>query len=197
MTDKEKYAQKLMDAVGEIDEKYIYEAQNYTPKKRMPGYIAAIIAAAASMFLIISLSFPLMLSLLMRRGNNATDFESVTPIYQMEHSMSKADVKTYATLPKMTGAALIWRTADSGYSYVSISEAKAERLIESIGKGSEKPVQDDGARIWIKTDNGEYVSPHLKLTPGNVDCAVFEYSPEIAISDEAAKMIANIIEERK
>ena len=53
MTDKEKYTQNLMDAVGGIDDKYVYEAQNYTPKKRMPGYVAAIIAAAASMVLII------------------------------------------------------------------------------------------------------------------------------------------------
>ncbi|MBQ7700123.1 MAG: hypothetical protein IJT49_07260 [Clostridia bacterium] len=196
MTDKEKYAKKLMDTVGEIDDKYVYEAQNYTPKKRMPGYIKAIIAAAASVFLIVSVSFPVMVGVLLRKGNYSSNDVNVTPAYQMEQSMSKSDAETYKTLPKMTGAALIWRTAGGGYSCVPISEAKAESIIESIGEGGEKPVQDDGTRIWIRTDNGEFVSPHLKRSPGNVDCAVFEYSPETAISDEAARMIAKIINER-
>ena len=199
MTDKEKYTQKLMDAVGGIDDKYVYEAQNYTPKKRMPGYVAAIIAAAASMFLIIGAALPLTffsLSAMIKSGNAQNDAEDTAPLYQMTQSMSKAEAKAYESLPEISGAALVWRTADSGYSFVPISESKAETLIASIGEGGEKPAEDDGISVWIRTEKGEYISPELKRSPGNVDCAVFEYSPEIAISDKAARMITDIINER-
>ena len=60
----------------------------------------------------------------------------------------------------------------------------------------EKPAEDDGISVWIRTQNGEYISPELKRSPGNVDCAVFEYSPETAIPDKTAQMIADIINER-
>ncbi len=201
MTDKEKYTNRLMDAVGNIDEKYIYEAQNYTPKKRMPGYIKAIIAAAASAVIMIGSAVPLtFFSVMMRnKSGNMHDNteEDAPPLYKMTQSMSRADVKTYDTLPDIKGAAVIWHTDEDGYGYVSISESKAESLIESMGTDGENTAEDDGISVWIRTQNGEYISPELKRSPGNVDCAVFEYSPEIAISDEAAKMIANIIEERK
>ena len=199
MTDKEKYTQTLMDAVGGIDDKYVYEAQNYTPKKRMPGYVAAIIAAAASMFLIIGAALPLtFFSVMMRAksGNMHSDTQNAAPQYQMEQSFSQAEAQEYDSLPQINGAALVWRTAERGYSFVPISEDTAEKLIASIGEGGEKPAEDDGISVWIRTEKGEYISPELKRSPGNVDCAVFEYSPEIAISDEAARMIAKIINER-
>ena len=103
MTDKEKYAKKLMDTVGEIDDKYVYEAQNYTPKKRMPGYIKAIIAAAASAVIIIGAAVPLtFFSVMMRnKSGNMHDNteEDAPPQYKMTQSMSRADVKAYDTLP--------------------------------------------------------------------------------------------------
>ena len=199
MTDKEKYTQALMDAVGGIDDKYVYEAQNYTLKKRMPGYVAAIIAAAASMFLIIGAALPLtFFSVMMRAksGNMHSDTQNAAPQYQMEQSFSQAEAQKHDSLPQINGAALVWHTAERGYSFVSISEDTAEKLIASIGEGGEKPAEDDGISVWIRTKNGEYISPELKRSPGNVDRTVFEYSPEIAISDKAARMITDIINER-
>ena len=110
--------------------------------------------------------------------------------------MSQANVKTYDTLPDIKGAAIIWHTDSEGYSYVDISESKAQSLIESIEKDGGKPAEDDSISVWIRTQNGEYISPELKRSPGNVDCTIFEYSPETAISDKTAEMIANIINER-
>ena len=199
MTDKEKYTNRLMDAVGNIDEEYIYEAQNYTPKKRMPGYIKAIIAAAASAVIMIGSAVPLtFFSVMMRNksGNMHDNAEDAPPQYKMTQSMSRADVKTYDTLPDLKGAAVIWHTDEDGYSYVSISESKAESLIESMGTDGEKTAEDDGISVWIRTQNGEYISPELKRSPGNVDRVPFEYMPETAVSDGAARMITDIINER-
>lgn len=199
MTDKEKYAKKLMDTVGEIDDKYVYEAQNYTPKKRMPGYVKAIVAAAASAILMIGAALPLTflsLSALIKGGSAQNDAEDAAPLYQMTQSMSKAEAKAYESLPEISGAALVWRTTGGGYSFVSISESKAETLIASIGEDGEKPAADDGISVWIRTEKGEYISPELKRSPGNVDRVPFEYMPETAVSDGVARMITDIINER-
>ena len=198
MTDKEKYTQKLMDAVGGIDEKYINEAQNYTPKKRMPGYVKAMIAAAASILLIFGVSVPVLFSSLMARiKSGQTAFNNAypeTPQHSISQNPSQADA--YDNALKTDGAEIIWRTENEGYRSVSISEEKAEAIIQSIGTNGEPPEKDDGLRIWIKTGDGLYISPQLKRSPGNTNCAIFEYSPEIAISDKAANMISDIINER-
>lgn len=194
MTDKEKYVNKIMDAVGEIDEKYVYEAQNYTPKKRIPAYIIAPIAAAASFLLIIGLSFPFAVSMLTRyvNKNDSARSDDISLVQRFEN----ASVYSYETLPDIDGAALVWYTQESGYSYIPISETKAVNVISCIGKDSKPAEGDDGLSIWIKTEKGEFVSPELKETPGNVGCAVFRYMPEITVSDSASSLIEGILKER-
>lgn len=195
MTDKEKYVNKIMDAVGEIDEKYVYEAQNYTPKKRIPAYIIAPIAAAACFLLIIGLSFPVAVSVLIRRGNSKTGPDLSEDI-SLAQRFEEASVYRYETLPDIDGAALVWYTQESGYSYIPISETKAVNVISCIGKDSKPAEEDDELSIWIKTEKGEFISPELKKTPGNVGCAVFRYMPEITVSDSASSLIEGILKER-
>lgn len=199
MTDKEKYTAVLMDAVGKIDDRFVYEAQNYIPKKRVPGYVKAIIAAAASFILIIGVTLPGLFIALTRIAGNSTAVKSdLTAAQRLSTSLIEASAAEYESVPKNIGAALIWQTDPEGkYSVLPISGDKAEAVISSIGKGGAPASEDDGVRIWIRTENGEYVSPELKYSPGNTECAVFGYMPEITVSDNAAYLIGKILKERK
>ena len=47
---RKEYADRMMDAVGKIDDGYIYEAQTYRAKKKTPGYVKAAIGLSVHLF---------------------------------------------------------------------------------------------------------------------------------------------------
>ena len=193
---RQEYADRLMDAVGRIDDKYINEAQSYKAKKRMPGYVKAAIGLAASLMLIFTVSFPMMLSVLsdMRKGSSSP---SASPAEQRQvyDVLMNSSLQAYDTVPETDGAAIIWRYEDE-YRIVPVSKTETAELLSNTGV-QKNASEDKGVRIWIRTDDGLYVSPELKPSAGNTDCMIFEYSPEIQINEKTAKAIIKIVEEKE
>ena len=193
---RQEYADRLMDVIGNIDDKYINEAQSYKAKKRMPGYVKAAIGLAASLMLIFTVSFPMMLSVLsdMRKGNSSP---SASPAEQRQvyDVLMNSSLQAYDTVPETDGAAIIWRYEDE-YRIVPVSKTETAELLSNTGV-QKNASEDKGVRIWIRTDDGLYVSPELKPSAGNTDCMIFEYSPEIQINEKTAKAIIKIVEEKE
>ena len=178
MTDKERYADIIVDSIGEIDDKYINEAQTYTRAFRMPGYVKAAIAMAASLLLIVGLMLPLAVigGIGKRSGSAAPD-------------------KSNASYSTMMYDALIWQTADNAYHTVPLDEKTAEMIYQS----AEAPLRtgESYVKIWIRTSDGDYFSPELKRSRGNVDRTVFDYSPEISVDENTAETILAVLKEDK
>jgi hypothetical protein len=190
---RKEYADRLMDAVGKISDRYINEAQNYRARKRMPGYLKAAIALAASLMLIFTASLPYLASVILNSGkgnSSAVSSESDSRVYDV---LMNSSLQAYDTVPETDGAAIIWRYEDE-YRIVPVSKTQTAELLSNAGV-SKSVSEDKGLRIWIRTDDGLYMSPELKPSAGNTDCALFEYSPEIQINEKTAKAIIRILEE--
>ncbi len=194
MTDKERYADIIVDSIGEIDDKYINEAQTYTRAFRMPGYVKAAIAMAASLLLIVGLMLPLAVigGIGKRSGSAAPDKSSASYSTMMYDALKNTDREKYESVPD-GGAALIWQTADNTYHTVPLDEKTAEIIYQS----AEAPLRtgESDVKIWIRTSDGDYFSPELKRSRGNVDRTVFDYSPEISVDENTAKTILAVLKE--
>ena len=93
--DRIKYADSLIDAVVQIEDKYIYEAQSYAPKKRLPAYVKGAIGLAASLLIVISAFVPLYLFSEVRGGARSSKGEHMT-----------LQAKMYSALINSTAAVL-------------------------------------------------------------------------------------------
>ena len=197
MTDKEKYADIIVDNIGKIDEKYIYEAQTFTPRLRMPGYVKAAVAMAASLLLIISVMFPLAVVSRMRgAGNTAPSGKKDIPVSysdMMFDALANTADKGYVTVPD-GGAAVVWRTSDNLYHTAALDGKDADSILKNTREENYSG-ENTGVKIWIRTDNGDYFSPELKRSFGNIDRAVFDYSPEISVDGKTAEIIYKALKE--
>jgi hypothetical protein len=182
MNGRDKMAQALFDAVGMIDEEYIKEAADYKKNKKRKRLLRTVSLIAASLVVVTAIFIPLLIGLgsVFDRGGNA--------------SGSKMSVKTLKSGEKLAydAAALIWqREGQTDYSYVDLSEAKAEKMIEYATKTPVAAKTETEIRVWIKLGSGEYVSPQLKQSVGNTGLDLFDFSPELELSDTIADIINN------
>ena len=181
MSGKEKMSDALFDAVGCIDEKYIKEASDYRGNKKKLSLLRTASLIAAAVVLVFAVSIPAITGLnsLIDRYGKQTAPSSYAVMKLNEGD--KLDLKT---------AALIWQKAgQTGYSYVELTGSGAERM---IGYVTSKPVaakSDIPVKVWIKLDNGEYVSPQLKQSPGNTGIDLFDFSPELELSSTISNAI--------
>ena len=103
-------------------------------------------------------------------------------------------------VPLFTGSAqLIWTDGESDEYYrVSLSEQELASLLYlmqerqvDLGEDSEIP----SYKIWISIGDGMVISPYLKADPGNTGHGeLFDYDPELEMSDDLAEYIAYYIE---
>ena len=199
MSGREKYADSLMDALGKIDDKYINEAQIYTPKRKMPVYLKAAIGVAASFLLVFTAVIPIFLSIIGGKGNSVTNSSPgrVTLQARMYSALINSGTEAYETLPDIDGAALVWQTeADKEYHVIKINSYDTAKIMSASGEPVRTP-EDNGVKIWVVTGEGLYMSPELKKSNGNTDVKVFDYSQELLITDKTAQTILNILKENE
>ena len=193
--DRIKYADSLIDAVGQIEDKYIYEAQSYAPKKRLPAYVKGAIGLAASLLIVISAFVPLYLFSQVRGGANSSKGEHMTLQAQMYSALINSSAASFKELPEIDGAALVWQDqSDMGYRVVHISAAESKSILSARGKPVSNP-ENTGVKLWVLTEDGVYMTPELKKSNGNTDIKAFDYLPEVQITDAAAKTIISIVKE--
>ncbi len=198
MKSNEKYANSLMDAIGKIDDKYIVEAQYYTPKKRLPSYVRGAIGLAASLLIVMTAVIPLYL--FGRIGKNtATDSRKAGLALRAEmySALMNSTAKSYTEPPETDGAALVWQTeGDMEYHVIPIDDRDGIMIMSAIGKPVAEP-EKNGVRIWVVNEEGLYMTPELIRSDGNTDVKAFDYLPELQITDGTASLILNIVKEKE
>ncbi|MBO5841505.1 MAG: hypothetical protein J6R46_00750, partial [Clostridia bacterium] len=85
------------------------------------------------------------------------------------------------------------------YYTVSLSTSECEQLILMMQSKNRTEFTEQSAQpkyqIWLSFGDGVVVSPYLKNTAGNAGHGeVFDYDPELELSDDLAERIAAYIE---
>ena len=208
--DKLKKADLLLDAVGEIDDAYLTEALSYK-RKRNSGSRLLIIAATLAMSCTLIVCAVIGARLVSKNdmepsapnGENADDggeradaLESF--MVNLSNKESFSHVESETELPYTDGNAyIVWQyKGESGY-YLSeaLSYREIDYLKTQIGRG--KNVGESSptleCKMWILLGDGRVVSPHLKVTAGNISNTVFDYEAEITPTDGLVDRIAAIL----
>lgn len=195
-SDKAKY---LFEKMELIDDKYLDEAINYTPKSgKLIRKISVIIALASvlSVFIVLGIG-----SLFMKTSKSDSSAKYYADTVFAEASGNHTEFESAKDLVDSVmsdGAShIIWLDTESGKYYdAKISSAQQSGLMSA--KKFNKAVSEDYAmgkyKIWIKDSNGEVTSPELKESRGNISYRnVFDYDPELELSDEFVKSLKNIL----
>ncbi len=195
---------RLYEEIGYVDERYLQEAAAYRARKKSPSWRVLLIAA------VLLLSFALLLgtvaagvavgviNALINSGEQTP--EPVAPIVQMEQAMAEEQhVALSADQLEFFGRpTLIWSELGSDEYYsVTLSTYECEKLVYLMQTNRrEYTAQSDAPKyqIWLSLGDGVVVSPYLKNTAGNAGHGeVFDYDPELEMSDALAEQIARYI----
>ena len=196
---------RLYEEIGYVDERYLQEAATYRARKKTSAWKPLLLAAA------IMLSVTLLLGTLaagtvigviwtILDSNEPEQPAPLMPMEQMEQAMAQNQLRPQSAdeLNFFGGAALIWREQGSDEYYsVMLSRSECERMVYLMQTGRrEYTAQSDEPtyQVWLSFGDGVVVSPYLKNTAGNTAHGqVFDYDPELEMSDDLAEYIAACI----
>ena len=223
MTNEEKRicAQRLFDEIGNIDDRFIYEAS--TP------YTARSVARLVRTFAIGAVSIALALSIVagvfvvgMMVGNKSAENEGYRDemfdveagdvvdgtaeragISQRMTSLRaqtsdaltpKEDIDLFDGTPKV-----IWKyTDETQYRTRNISDDEYSSLTTLLSKNMGERVESGAygtlEGVWISSGDGLVISPCLEMTSGNVGYGeIFDYEPEYEPSTELTDSLCDYI----
>ncbi len=216
----QRFAAYLLDELGQIEDRYLAEAQ--TPYQAKRG------APAFRRVLIVSLSLALMLTVVLSalligslRGAKGEDdaFDAEAP-KQTEQALDRFSGATATTLSSRLGdlrasteslkiseeepklfdgqAKVIWKYGDEDtYRVRTLTAAEYRQLTQALGSAESKidaAEEQSLAGIWLAAGDGTVVSPQLEQTPGNVGYgALFAYAPEIEPPTAFTELLCGIL----
>jgi len=204
MNNREQKRNRLMDAIGSIDDRFLTEAARYRPKKQR-GMRSLLLAAC--------LTFTAVLVVLCVEIFSAVD--SGKPPFGTESGKDPstldevllfgkegASCETLSEVSKQyifNGKAyLIWQYADSSEFTISraLTEAEVKTLVNAISKG--KPVGENApaqsCRVWLTLGDGTILTPYLPATDGNKGAAVlFDYEAELEPSEDLIQSVTGLL----
>ena len=197
---------RLYEEIGYVDERFLQEAASYRARKKSPAWRALLIAAA------LLLSFTVLLGTVaagvtigvigaLIDREEQPDQETLTPMEQMEKTMAQSSLKPLSAdeLAFFGTPTLIWSEQGSDEYYsVTLSKSQCEQLVylmQSSRREYTAQSEQPSYQIWLSFGDGVVVSPYLKNTAGNAGHGtVFDYDPELEMSDDLAEYIARYIE---
>ena len=200
---------RLYEEIGYVDERYLQEANFYRARKKSPAWRVVLIAAALLLSLCLLLGTVAagvaigVIGALIDRNEQPDQEQPTTasPVEEMELAMAESSLEPLAAdeLELFGTPTLIWSEQGSDEYYsVTLNTAQVEQLVYLMQSSrreytaqSEQPTY----QIWLSFGDGVVVSPYLKNTAGNAGHGtVFDYDPELEMSDDLAEYIAYSIE---
>lgn len=200
MNDKTKLAEKLYDAVGGIDDRLIQEADAPFRRKRSRTVLKVILIAAAVQILIVAMLVGTVVAAMsvglgntnLPDGNNdgshVGDEDTGVPGVISAASVAKDDIDLFSG----DYSVIIQYDDLEECTVIKVTESKMNSLMYLYRtEESARPDSSyDGVKIWLCDRNGAVVSPHLKVSDGNVGYGeLFDYSVEISLSHELTQAI--------
>ena len=186
MNKKEK-AQLLFERMGQIDDRFIDEAENYVPKRatvRIKFPVIRALAACLSILIVFGVGIMLF------RNNAPAGNESYPEILTVSSVLKKGSLLSRSVDPAKLNlldgeSRIIWQDAESGeYYQVKVSDSQQNSL-NRLNSSAENVTDADGDfRIWFVSATGEVTSPELKESNGNISMgSLFTYDSELELTD--------------
>lgn len=226
VNDKQRKADILFDAIGEIDDRFIFEASAPAPQRASSPIFRRLAVVGISLALVFTLGVSAVVAAMIGRSLNkgAADeppqassptedntpdtlptvniLESFASIKSSTSDLS-AEMKEIDLLDKK--ARLIWKYSDEeSYRVLLLSSDdlyKISSMLKQTDDTSEINRENNDSKvegIWICYSDGTVVSPCLKLSNGNIGYAdLFEYAPEIEPSASLTEFLIDLIKEQK
>ena len=214
--DKKRNASLLFDAIGDIDDRLIQEAQapfvKTAPSKRYN--LKAIIALAATLSIVIGMLGAFAVSkfignLIESTLNDKADEGESSQIFESSLSQTLLDASDMPSVSKCEAdeidffdgnTSIIWKASDQNeYCVFTLTSASdVTRLKNELSKVKEdispENTENTLCEVWVTFGNGTVVSPYLKNSAGNVGYAeLFEYSPEVEPDAAFAEFVNDLI----
>ena len=214
--DKKRNASLLFDAIGDIDDRLIQEAQapfvKTAPSKRYN--LKAIIALAATLSIVIGMLGAFAVSkfignLIESTLNDKADEGESSQIFESSLSQTLLDASDMPSVSKCEAdeidffdgnTSIIWKASEQNeYCVFTLTSASdVTRLKNELSKVKEdispENTENTLCEVWVTFGNGTVVSPYLKNSAGNVGYAeLFEYSPEVEPDAAFAEFVNDLI----
>lgn len=209
-------AQRLFDEIGQIEDRYIAEAE--TPYVRARAHLSPRrwMIVAASLTLLVSVTAALLVGNLIGGegmpkseadldGFEVMDQEigTVTTLSTRleELRLETEDARTdKEELDLFDGTArVIWQYADEeNYRTQALTKTQLTKLTAQLTKNEGTQVAENtaqtGTRIWIAMGDGTVISPCLARSDGNVGYGtLFTYQPELEPSEGFSDLLCAIL----
>ena len=193
----------LFREMGGIDDALLQEAIIYRPHRVLPRFL--MIAACLALTFMLSLG---VLIVSMRQDNDGTTKEendgtsadvTVNDFTLYSQSTAHTVLTSAEELDFFDGNAyVVWQNVESKELCVSraLSNAELNKLKKEINNGTNVGTSsaEPTYRVWILLGDGNVLTPHLKLSDGNVGSAeLFEYNPELIPSNGFNSQISEIL----
>ena len=197
---------RLYEEIGGVDERFLQEANVYHARKKSPAWRVVLIAAALMLcgaLLLGTVAAGVTIGVIgaLIDREEQPDQETLTPMEQMEKTMAQSSLKPLSAdeLAFFGTPTLIWSEQGSDEYYsVTLSKSQCEQLVylmQSSRREYTAQSEQPKYQIWLSFGDGVVVSPYLKNTAGNAGHGtVFDYDPELEMSDDLAEYIARYIE---
>ncbi len=203
MNDENKKAQQLLNAIGEIDDQLIFEAQTYRVPlardrvRRLPHIKYGALAACLVILIVIAIALPLIGRF---NGLNSTQPDPDTVAldsYMME--LKGGNYRKYSSFEELSyvgNAEIVWQYEEGGEIYSKpLTSYQLSRIENGMGRGEavEGESPELNCRVWILDGLGNVKTPYLKDSAGNTSCRVFDYEAEIIPDESVVKCISDIM----
>ena len=220
MMDKKDKAERLLDSIGNIDDRLIDEAIGYKAARRVNLYHYGLMAACIALVFVIAVASPLLRKLAEVGNGGANGDENGSGVVEntnngeesndevvndglgrymlsIRDSLDLCNVYPSAgSLSYTDSMSLVWQYADGEEVYVApLSASQLSDLMDAMGSGKEvgesSPELD--CYVWIIDGQGTVISPYLKEGAGNEGCAVFDYEAEIIPDEDFVECVSEIL----
>ena len=205
----------LMDAIGSIDDRFIFEAQVALPKKRYAP-LRRVLALCACTVLVMSLTLSLLVGLFSQKNSEAPGEEdhvgNTQPIVTDSHfadtliGMKTATQSFASPLEREMlfegETLLIWQYEDEeDYRICTLSNTDARKIKTALAEKNGFVRTDADSDLgelegfWICFGDGLVYTPYLENSNGNIGYGqIFDYDPELEPSRYFIELITNAIE---
>ncbi len=196
MSKREK-AERLYNAMGEIDDIFIYEAMIYKKERKFDLRLRRLSLVLGALFL--TFVSVLVINSIRNSGIFAPSFDGENTV---DAPLSFTDILKSASgdiyydkeqIDLFDGQSKLIYFDGESYKTIVLYENPAN-VIKKLSVNQTPVIPSDQSKVWISAGDGRVISPYLKLSAGNVGYNVlFDYDPELSPSAEFSQYIQQII----
>ena len=191
-TEKQNKADRLYRAVGGIDDRYLAEALECAPKAQKKGKVLrmrTVITLVAAVLCLVIVG-----AVIAGRITEKKAYDKLTALEKAFPREEKAG--EFAGSVNLHGGSslLVWKYAGSDQTYSRRISSSQFTKLQNCQKNAERVGEssDETVRVWLCDAGGNVTTPFLLDSQGNVSDELFEYEPELVVTEETVTFLQEL-----